>query len=50
MAILKYNGIFSRNLSLVSFAFGEALDKLQSDLKCKKVSANGIKKDCGCDK
>ena len=30
--------------------FGEALEKLQSNMQCKKVSANGIKKDCGCDK
>ena len=42
---------FLRQREVVHFQrFGEALDKLQSNLKCKKVSANGIKKDCGCSK
>lgn len=40
--------IFSHILSLVWFAFGEALNKLQDDLKHKKITGVGIKKDCGC--
>lgn len=39
---------FLRIFSLVSFRFGEALNKLQENLKHKKITGVGIKKDCGC--
>lgn len=42
---------FLRQREIVHFQrFGEALDKLQTDLQHKKVYVNGIKKDCGCGK
>lgn len=42
---------FLRQREVVHFQrFGEALDKLQSNLKHKKVYGKGIKKDCNCEK
>lgn len=42
---------FLRQREITHFQrFGEALNKLQSKLEHKKVYANGIKKDCRCDK
>ena len=34
---------FLRIFSLVSFRFGEALDKMQSDMKKKRITGTGIK-------
>lgn len=40
---------FLRQREIVHFQrFGEALNKLQDDLKHKKVYGTGMKKDCGC--
>lgn len=42
---------FLRQREVVHFQrFGEALNKLQSDLKHKKITGVGMKKDCGCKK
>lgn len=40
---------FLRQREVVHFQrFGEALNKLQENLKHKKITGVGIKKDCGC--
>lgn len=40
---------FLRQREIIHFQrFGEALNKLQDDLKHKKVYGTGMKKDCGC--
>lgn len=42
---------FLRQREIVHFQrFGEALDKMQSNLKTKKIMGTGMKKSCNCDK